>query len=107
MNMDKAKRDYTIRLILGLLINLAIVIPALSAIGTGYINFYAEDIGNSHFQIVFFGVVAAVISLLLTMRILWRGSSWQQFLSILLIPMPAILLFEICRFCVQYWIRGY
>jgi hypothetical protein len=105
--MEKIHRDCSIRLIVGLVINLAIVIPALGVIGGGYINLYADDTGDSHFQIALIAGIAAAISLLVTARILWRGVSWQQVAAVLLVPIPAILLFDIFRFCFLYWNRGY
>jgi hypothetical protein len=64
--MDKMCRDCSFRLIAGLLINLAIAIPALGVISMGYINLYADDIGISHFQIAVIGGAGIAIVPVLT-----------------------------------------
>jgi hypothetical protein len=103
--MDKMPRDCYVRLIIGFLINLTIILPALGAVITGF--HYAADIGNSQFLIALIGGIGATISLILTARVFWRGISWQQTIAALLVPMPVILLSAIFWFCIRYWTKGY
>ena len=106
--MDKVHRDCSIRLILGLLINLGIVIPSLlGVVQAGHLSFYSNSTGDSHFQIALIGGIAAVISLILSARVLWRGVSWQQVAAGLLVLMPAAFLLRIVFTIVRMLIRGY
>lgn len=103
--MDKMPRDCYVRLIIGLLINLTIILPAFGAVRTGVQ--YADDIGNSQFLIALIGGIGATISLILTVRVFWRGVSWQQIVAALLVPMPVILLSTIFWFCIRCCTKGY
>jgi hypothetical protein len=87
--MDKAnaKRDSTVRLLIGLLINLTLLKPAFAALESGL-----------NLEIALFSGAAAVVTMILLARVLWRGVSWQQVPAVLLTTIPAILLFDVLRF---------
>ena len=97
--MEKVHRDCSIRLIIGLVINLAMLEPVFETLGTG-------DFSMAHglnLQIALIGGAAAIVTLVLIARVFWRGASWQQVAAVLLTPIPVILLFDAFR----YWLRGY
>jgi hypothetical protein len=97
--MDKVQRDCSIRLIIALFINLAMLKPVFDTLGTS--NFSMA--GGLNLQIALIGGAAAVVTLILIARVFWRGVSWQQIAAVLLTPIPVILLFV----AVRYWLRSY
>jgi len=99
MRMDKVHRDYSIRLLIGLFINLAMLKPVFEAVGIGDYSMA----GGLNLHIALIGGAAAVVILVLVSRVFWRGLSWQQIGAVLLTPVPVILLFVALRF----WFRGY
>jgi len=97
--MDKVHRDYSIRLQIGLFINLAMLKPVFEAVGIGDYSMA----GGLNLHIALIGGAAAVVILVLVSRVFWRGLSWQQIGAVLLTPVPVIFLFVALRF----WFRGY
>jgi hypothetical protein len=97
--MEKLHRDCSVRLLIGLFINLAMLKPVFESIGggqTGWTN-------GLHFELALIGGAAAVVTLILIARVFWRGASWQQVAAALLTPVPLIVLFDAFR----YWLRDY
>jgi len=105
--MDKTYRDCCSRLAIGLLLTVALVLPATSAISPDGFIWYASDVGDSNVWIALVGGVASVITLILVVRVLRRGVSWQQLAGAFLVPLPAFSLFTVARICFRYWTRGY
>src|SRR6266540_3008936 len=97
--MDKVHRECSIRLLIGLFINLAMLKPVFEAVGIGDYSMA----GGLNLNIALIGGAAAVVTLFLVARVFWRGLSWQQIGALLLTPLPVILLFVALRF----WLRGY
>jgi hypothetical protein len=97
--MEKSHRDCSIRLVIGLLINLAMLKPVVDDIGIG--NWSLAN--GISLQLALIGGASAVFSLVLTTKVFWRGVSWQIITAILLTPIPIVLLFDALRF----WLRGY
>jgi hypothetical protein len=96
--MDKRHRDCSIRLMIGLFINLAMLKPVFDLIGAGDVGMS----GGLHLELALIGAAAAVVTVVLLGRVLRRGSSWQQVVAIVLMPVPTIVLFDAFR----YWARG-
>ena len=105
--MDKTYRDCSSRLAIGLLLTIALVLPAFSAISFDGFIWFASDVGDSNVWIALVGGVASVITLILIFRVLRRGVSWQLLAGAFLVPLPAFLLFTVVRICFRYWTRGY
>ena len=97
--MDKVHRDCSIRLLIGLFINLTMLKPVFEAVGIGDYSMA----GGLHLHIALIGGAAAVVTLVLVAPVFWRGLSWQQIGAVLITPVPVILLFVGLR----YWLRGY
>ena len=105
--MDKTHRDCSSRLAIGLLLTIALVLPAFSAICLDGFVWFASDVGDSNVWIALVGGIASVITLILIFRVLRRGVSWQQLAGAFLVPLPAFMLFTVARICFRYWTRGY
>ena len=105
--MDKTYRDCSSRLAIGLLLSIALILPASSAISFDGFIWFASDVGDSNVWIAMVGGVASAITLILIFRVLRRGDSWQQLAAAFLVPLPAFSLFTVLRICISYWTRGY
>jgi hypothetical protein len=95
--MDKIHSDFSTRLIVGVIANLWLI--TLGTLGTGFFNYYSDDSSHLHFEFALVDLVMAVLSLDFTARVLWRGVSSQRAFAALLIPIPAIVVFDFLRFC--------
>jgi len=105
--MDKTYRDCSSRLAIGLLLSIALVLPASTAISPDGFIWYASDVGDSNVWIALVGGIASAITLTLIFRVLRRGVSWQQLAGAFLVPLPAFMLFTVARICIRNLIRGY
>ncbi|HEY3854603.1 MAG TPA: hypothetical protein VGO67_09440 [Verrucomicrobiae bacterium] len=98
VSADNIHRDCSIRLTIGLFINLVMVEPVFNAVHYGF-----HRGGGQGEELAIIGGATAIVALILTARVLWRGRSWQQVFAILLSLMPVVVLFEACRL----WWKGY
>ena len=93
----KINRDYFIRLIIGLFINLMIVFPIVEQLYYGGHGFYTLDDGSANFQLTLIGGAIFAIIMVLLGKVLLRGTSWQQTAAIVLMVFPVILSHQVIR----------
>ena len=97
--MEKVHRDCSIRLLIGLFINLVMLKPVFETLGIGD----SSRSGGISEHLALVGGAIAGVTLVLIARVYWRGLSWQQIGAVLLTPVPALVIFVALRF----WLNSY